>query len=86
MKITQSDYQTLASAIYRSAQGAETLSEYVDQHGLTAKRWRWMLLWRAKRVGILRDGFIESLYTYCNDEHIDTALRRITGTRKVGSE
>jgi hypothetical protein len=83
MKITQSDYQTLASAIYRSAQGA---SEYVDQHGLTAERWRWMLLWRAKRVGILRDGFIESLYTYCDDENIDTALRRITGTRKVGSE
>jgi hypothetical protein len=45
-----------------------------------------MLLWRAKRVGILRDGFIESLYTYCDDENIDTALRQITGTRKVGSE
>jgi hypothetical protein len=45
-----------------------------------------MLLWRAKRVGILRDGFIESLYKYCDDENIDTALRQITGTRKVGSE
>lgn len=82
MKIQPDHYRTLCHAIYRSQQGMETLEEYTEQHGLTAKRWRWDLLWRAKRVGFLPERFIEDqLYSYVNDDHIDTALRRITGTR-----
>jgi hypothetical protein len=78
MKITPEHYRTLCHAIYRSRQGMETLDEYI-QHGLTAKRWRWDLLWRAKRVGFLPDRFIEdTIYSYANDDHIDTALRHIT--------
>lgn len=81
MKIQPDHYRTLSAAIYRSQQGMETLEEY-KQHGLTTKRWRWDLLWRAKRVGFLPERFIEDqLYSYVNDDHIDTALRRITGTR-----
>jgi hypothetical protein len=81
VKITPEHYQRLCRAIYRSQQGMETLDEYVSQHGLTAKRWRWDLLWRAKRVGYLPERFIEdTLYSYANDDHIDTALRRITAT------
>jgi hypothetical protein len=81
MKITPEHYRTLCHAIYRSQQGAETLDEYVNQHGLTAKRWRWDLLWRAKRVGYLPEHFVEdTIYSYANDDHIDTALRRITAT------
>jgi hypothetical protein len=81
MKITPDHYSTLCYAIYRSQQGMETREEYVNQHGLTDKRWRWDLLWRAKRVGYLPDRFIEdTLYGYCDDTHIDTALKRITGT------
>jgi hypothetical protein len=81
MKITPDHYRTLCYAIYRSQQGMETREEYVNQHGLTDKRWRWDLLWRAKRVGYLPDRFIEdTLYGYCDDTHIDTALKRITGT------
>jgi hypothetical protein len=60
----------------------ETLDEYTAQHNLTAKRWRWDLLWRAKRVGFLPDRFIEdTIYSYANDDHIDTALRHITATK-----
>ena len=81
MKITPEHYQTLCRAIYRSQQGMETLQEY-EQHGFTPKRWRWDLLWRAERLGFLPDSFvIGTLYAYVNDDHIDTALRRITGTR-----
>jgi hypothetical protein len=81
MKITPDHYRTLCHAIYRSQQGMGTREEYVNQHGLTDKRWRWDLLWRAKRVGYLPDRFIDdTLYGYCDDTHIDTALRRITGT------
>lgn len=80
MKITPEHYRTLCHAIYRAQQGMETRDEYVNQHGQTDKRWRWDLLWRAKRVGFLPDRFIEdTLYGYCDDTHIDTALRRIVG-------
>lgn len=62
-------------------QGMETLDEY-KAHGLTPKRWRWDLLWRAKRVGYLPERFIEdTVYAYANDEHIDTVLRRATATK-----
>lgn len=80
MKITPANYKTLCYAIYRAQQGMETLQEYL-QHGLTPKRWRWDLLWRAERLGFLPDRFvIDTLYAYVDDDHIDTALRRITST------
>jgi len=60
----------------------ETLADY-RARGLTSKRWRWDLLWRAKRLGFIPERFIEdTLYSYCEDTHIDTALRRIIGIRK----
>jgi hypothetical protein len=32
-------------------------------------------------LGFLPDRFIEdTIYSYANDDHVDTALRRITGT------
>jgi len=81
MKIASDHFRTLSHALYRAQQGMDTLDEYVSQHGLTAKRWRWDLLWRAKRLGFLPEHFIEDeIYSYANDDHIDTALRRITAT------
>ena len=82
MKITPDHYATLHTAITR-VQAAKLLPgrNYYVLQNLTAKRWRWDLLWRAKRVGYLPDRFIDdTLYGYCDDTHIDTALRRITGT------
>jgi hypothetical protein len=81
MKITLEHDKTLSYAIYRSQQGMATLQEY-EQHGLTPKRWRWDLPQRAERLGFLPERFVlDTLYAYVNDDHIDTALRRITGTR-----
>jgi hypothetical protein len=75
MKVTPEHQQILMHAIYRSMQGMETLEEY-RAHGLTAKRWRWDLLWRAQRVGYISKTFVvDELYPYCNDDHIDTVLR-----------
>ncbi len=79
MKITPDHFRTLSHAIYQAQQGMDTLDEYVNQHGLTAKRWRWDLLWRARRLGFLPERFVvDEIYSYANDDHIDTALRRIT--------
>ena len=83
MKVTLNHLQILQTGIQRSKQGMETLDEYINQHGLTAKRWRWDLLWRAKRLNFLPDRFIEdTIYAYCNDDHLDTALRHCTVTSK----
>jgi len=82
MKVQSDHLKVLLAAINRSQQGMETLEEYTGQHGLTAKRWRWDLLWRAKRLGFLPERFIEdTLYAYCDDTHLDTALRHCTATR-----
>lgn len=81
MKITPTDYAILHTAITqaRNAWPHRTMELYKSQ-GLTHKRWRWDLLWLAKRDEFLPDRFIEdTLYGYCDDTHIDTALRRIVG-------
>ena len=80
MKITTEHYDTLSSAIMQAQQGYHTLGEYQAQN-LTPMRWRWDLLWRAQRRALIPDGFLmNTLYKYLNDNHIDTALRRITAT------
>jgi hypothetical protein len=79
MKITPDHYGTLHTAITR-VRAAKLIPErnYYVLQNLTAKRWRWDLLWLAKREGYLPDRFIDTIYSYANDDHIDTALRRIT--------
>ena len=79
MKITTQHYDTLSSAIMQAQQGYHTLGEYQAQN-LTAGRWRWDLLWRAKRLGFMPDRFLDTLYYYLNDTHVETALKRITAT------
>lgn len=80
MKIIPEHYNTLRSAITQAQQGYHTLEEYQAQN-LTAKRWRWDLLWWAKRHQLLPDDFVtDTLYRYVDDSHIDTALRKITAT------
>jgi hypothetical protein len=80
MKITTEHYDILRSAIMQAQQDYHTLEEY-QAHNLTAKRWRYDLLWRAIRYQLLPDHFVtDTLYRYVDDSHIDTALRKITAT------
>lgn len=48
-----------------------------QERGLTPKRWRWDAFWRLHRED--RVGWFErnAIYSYLNDDHIDTALRSI---------
>ena len=46
--------------------------------GLTAMRCRWDLLWSSD---IATNDFLPAVYGYCNDSHIDTALKAITEIR-----
>lgn len=75
MKITQEHYQVLSNAINKAVPNIPSLTEY-RAAGMTAKRWRWDLLWAAK----IGPWIGKNIYPYANDDHIDTALRKITGT------
>ena len=83
MKITPEDYAVLESAIKRTiARTGLSLDNYTSL-GLTAKRYRWDLLEKSQiRIGdgINIDGDV-NIYAYANNNHIDTALRKITKTK-----
>ena len=90
MKIKPYHYGTLEMYMLRAiAKHPHSLNEYREA-GLSDKRYRWDLL-RATKLPIT-DGCNESrvngitwicdnLYSYMNDDHIDTALRKITDTK-----
>ncbi len=44
--------------------------------GRTERRYRWDCVWSAN-IG----GFLNELYEYLNNDHIDTALKKITNTK-----
>lgn len=75
MKIKPEHFAYLKTAICADST-APTLPEYLAR-GLSEKRWRWDLLYRA---GLSR-WICDNLYSYLDDTHIDTALRVATTSR-----
>ena len=71
MKIKPEHYEYMKSAILGNAK-APTLPDYLAK-GLTEKRWRWDLFYMAN----LSRWVCDNVYSYANDDHIDTALRNI---------
>ncbi|SIS92998.1 hypothetical protein [Neptunomonas antarctica] len=83
MKITPEDYAILESAIKRTITRTGLSLDNYTSLGLTAKRYRWDMLEQSQiKVGdgINIDGDV-NIYAYANNNHIDTALRKITKTR-----
>lgn len=78
MKIKAEHFETLRAAV--SAQHSSELETRYQKAGLSAKRYRWDLLWFATINGERSCKWVsDNLYLYCDDSHIDTALRRIIG-------
>jgi hypothetical protein len=79
MKVKPEDYDKMKTAVEKVMleNPNVTVETYLSQ-GLTAMRFRWDALIIASRKKLFD---ICALYSYCNDTHIDTALRRITGTK-----
>jgi len=78
MKIKVEHYHYLEKSIYNYLNEHKTTlydlwNQYKD-NGLTAMRFRWDLTYAAK----LTPWICDNLYSYLNDNHIDTALRKIT--------
>jgi len=81
MKIQPNHYKLLSDAMGEALVSRPDMYQSYQDAGLSGMRYRWDLL-RASRIenvgGI--SWICDTLYKYLNDDHIDTALRRITNT------
>lgn len=80
LKITK-EHLALLEEMVEAAKSRPTflpLEQYLAA-GLTAKRWRWDLVWASPVE--TRHRFFDSVYIYANDDHVDSALRQITQTK-----
>ena len=74
MKMTRQHQNHLSMKIDAVLQNSDVnVSDKYRDGGLSHKRFRWDLLWAA----IPSKWICDNLYTYINDDHIDTALRNI---------
>ena len=72
MKMTKEDFEKVKRAVKEVIDENPNMQAEYERLDLTPMRYRWDVLWLS--------GFkITSLYHYLNDDHIDTALRRIVG-------
>jgi hypothetical protein len=80
MKITESDYSYLKSVMLKVKDGIPAHVEFLKQPENLAKikdfdtrlRWDWFNFAMRGRTSLLN-----KLYDYLNDEHIDSALKKI---------
>lgn len=77
MKITKQDYSLLKQAIVDIPSSVAKIKWYLSQ---SDKQYRWMLFHYVNVPSEFKFGY---LHEYLNDEHIDTALRRIVKEIKV---
>lgn len=74
MKIKQSDYLKLEDFINQTIKAYPGIKESYQERQLSSERLRWDLLHFSRFDTNI-------LYEYLNDNHIDTALRKITNTK-----
>ena len=80
LKIKTEHYETLRGACEDVlAKYPKARAEYAVK-GLSDKRFRWDVLYSARIDGVSGTEWLcRTLYPYMNDEHMDSALRRIVG-------
>ena len=83
MKISYSNFNTLHAAITQAKAETNIRLEEYEAQGLTAKRWRWDLLWYSTAKILPQNWVCDELYKNddLNDSHIDSALKKITNTK-----
>lgn len=80
MKINDEHYHILFNAFESIASKIEDHKQVVIKENRAKdidKRVRWDALFALSRTSALPESFITTLYTYLNDTHIDTALRKV---------
>jgi hypothetical protein len=74
MKITHEHYEHLRAGM--AIKHNDTAYQEYKRNGLSDMRYRWDCV----RAAGLMPFICDTLYQYCDDRHIDTALRNITDT------
>lgn len=84
MKIKRHHYNILEQAIRETRRKHYSAYSQYRAEGLSDQRYRWDMLAISKTEDNqpLSQFLCSTLYTYLNDTHIDTALRKITETNK----
>lgn len=81
MKIKPTHFLTLEKAMTQAMlRFPNSYQEYQDR-GFSEKRWRWDLFWYCSKHILPTLFLMDEVYPYANDDHIDTALRKITKTK-----
>lgn len=76
MKVTQEHLNHMRAAI-GAVTNADLLYPTYKKAGLSDERYRWDI---ARMAGLI-PFMCDTLYLYCDDAHIDTALRLLTNTK-----
>lgn len=79
MKIKPEHYDTIREAVQTADAEYPSIRASYEAGEISAKRFRWDLLMAAR----MSPWVCDNIYPYANDDHIDTALRRATGTPKT---
>jgi len=80
MKIKPEHYDELEKAICATVARLPLARKDYAQRGLSPMRYNWDMLW-SSGFGTMSSGewLQKNLYSYLNDDHINTALARILG-------
>lgn len=77
MKITKEHYAHIEAEVNKVIAADPNMYAMYQAAGLTDQRYNWDLLYRAK----LSTWLCDNVYKYANDDHVDTALKTITGKK-----
>ena len=72
MKIKQEHYEHMKNSM------TPIMQAIPQPEGMSDKMYRWAV---ARKAGLITY-MCDELYSYLNDDHIDTALRKITGAKQ----
>lgn len=80
MKISPEHFAVLETVCKEKLAAYPDARDSYAKEGLSAKRFRWDILWTTQIEGNTSRWICDTLYPLgINDSHIDTALRRIVG-------
>lgn len=83
MRVLKHHAKIITDAVQtRMKQHPEINAKYYTDNGCTEEQFRWDLFQSCANSCMFPEGFLtETLYSYCNDNNIDTVLRKATGTK-----
>jgi hypothetical protein len=75
MKMLTVHYEKIATALDEVTKQYINIANEYTANGLSQKRYRWDMVKATRILSENNSEFLNELYHYLNDDHIDTALR-----------